>query len=279
MLATGAAPPEGLVGDLSATISVAVISLARSTDRRRWMAGQLARLGIPFDFFDAIDGAALSAEQRQMLDPRPIWADYGRALTPAEIGCLASYKLLLSEFAAGSKPFLAVLEDDAELEPDAALLLDEDWLRSLPPFDVLRLQSHRGRPPPGLMVREHGRYKVRAALRGSYGSAAQVFSRAGAAKIAAAIPPVTAALDVLIYRDPQLRLGLLDVLPGAARERLMPSTIGHDRFHRDPRHRRRPDLVLRRAYLLARRRVQAFTSFRAAWGWGRLIRLFGASWT
>ena len=40
-----------------------VISLKRAAQRRAHMSGQLDRMRMPFEFFDAVDGAALSEEQ------------------------------------------------------------------------------------------------------------------------------------------------------------------------------------------------------------------------
>ncbi|MGL6175542.1 MAG: glycosyltransferase family 25 protein, partial [Vibrionaceae bacterium] len=40
-------------------LPVFVISLTRSTDRRAMVERQMSRLGIIFEFFDAVDGKAL----------------------------------------------------------------------------------------------------------------------------------------------------------------------------------------------------------------------------
>ena len=109
-------------------ISLKVISLQRSHVRRAFMQRQLDDLGLPFRFFNAIDGSKMTATKfREAV---------GVKLTPGEIGCGLSHLAVIREIAEGEHEYAAILEDDVFILPEARKFLDEQYLRSLPPFDV-----------------------------------------------------------------------------------------------------------------------------------------------
>src|ERR1700704_4561619 len=110
-------------------IPVAVINLPQSADRRAYIAAHLGALGIPFSFFSAIDGSQLSATVRARYEP---------TIPAGAMGCAESHLALLRDIAEDDAEFVCVLEDDAELAPEAMQLLDPSTLLSLPSFDVLR---------------------------------------------------------------------------------------------------------------------------------------------
>lgn len=253
-------------------VPIIVINLRRAADRRLKMDAHLQELGLPATFFEAIDGRAMTAEEVARMAPQPLPTEYGRQLTAGEIGCGASFQAVLRDVASGDDEFVCVLEDDALLAPDCHALLDPAWLRTLPAFDVLRLLPNNYRPLE-VPVAKRGRYSIVAPLRSDYGATAQIFSRAGAARIADALSPMKLTLDVLIYRDPGLRLRVLEVRPGAAEINGMPSTIGTEQYKRDPKLRRRPKLVADRTARLAYRKVNAVLGFWSSWGLPMLLRL------
>jgi glycosyl transferase family 25 len=267
---TSNARPGGLSN--GGFIPIVVINLRRAADRRERITGQLQALGLRYTLFEAVDGSAMPAQLRERMDPRPIRTEYGRELTAGEIGCGASYLQVLESVASGQDEFVCVLEDDATLAPDALQLLDPAWLRTLPRFDILRLLGNNFRPLE-VPVAQRGRYAVTVPLRSDYCTTAQIFSRAGAASAAAAITPMRLPIDVLFYRDPGLRLRLLEVRPAAAAPNGSHSTIGTAQYRRDPRRKRRPLLVMDRAMLLAYRKLNAVLAFRSAWGLRMLFRL------
>src|SRR5205823_6475100 len=105
--------------------------------------------GIPFQFFDAVDGSALTADQVREVCRRPNPRRYGQYLLPAEVGCIASFRTVCERIARGEDQFVCVLEDDITLDRRAAAILDPATRRRLPRFDVLRIQQGSEQWLPG----------------------------------------------------------------------------------------------------------------------------------
>ena len=107
--------------------TVRVISLARQADRRAEFSRRNAH--VAFEFYDAIDGSALTADQMAatgLFEPE-VLADYGGH----GVGCALSHWNLWGEAAAGTEP-VTIAEDDAVLRRDFAPCADA-VLESLAP--------------------------------------------------------------------------------------------------------------------------------------------------
>jgi glycosyl transferase, family 25 len=204
-------------------IPIVVISLADAAERRTAMRAQMHTLGLPFEFFDAIDGRTLAPERARLFahaeSPRE-----GRRLLAGEIGCSASHFSVVERIAAGSSEFVCVLEDDAVLTPGLKAFLEPQVLRKLEPFGVLRLErSWSGRHIP---VGAVGDSLVCAPFRAGVGSRGQIYSRSGAQMLARHLLPIRDAWDVALYVDCRLpRLRVLDIAPAVVAERVGESTI------------------------------------------------------
>jgi GR25 family glycosyltransferase involved in LPS biosynthesis len=250
-----------------------VISLPRSAERRAAARDNLDSLDISFSFFDAVDGRALSAAQRAKLDPRRYIGQSDRELTPGEIGCAASYHILLSGFAESDGDYLCIAEDDCCFTPAAPHFLDRQLLAGLPDFDVLRLMRDKRPRSNSLVVSmaHCGEHQVIAPLRPGFLTTAQIFSRAGARKVADAMLPLRAPFDNFIYRDISIvGLRVLEVTPPVVTGQGLPSAIGA----RGRDLSRRPvSVILRRKLFLLGRRLRAPRSFVRAWGWRSIARL------
>ena len=98
-------------------ISLKVISLERSHERRAFMQRQLDDLGLPFRFFNAIDGSKMTATKFREAA--------GVKLTPGEIGCGLSHLAVIREI---EHEYAAILEDDVFILPEARKFLDEQYL-------------------------------------------------------------------------------------------------------------------------------------------------------
>lgn len=103
-------------------LPIYVISMADSHERRAGIARQLDALGLPFQFFDAIRGSALSAEEKQrILGPSDITHELiERDMSDNEIGCALSHLGVCERFIADGHAMALVLEDDAQLLPGFA---------------------------------------------------------------------------------------------------------------------------------------------------------------
>jgi GR25 family glycosyltransferase involved in LPS biosynthesis len=133
------------------------------------MQRQLDDLGLPFRFFNAIDGSKMTATKfREAV---------GVKLTPGEIGCGLSHLAVIREIAEGEHEYAAILEDDVFILPEARKFLDEQYLRSLPPFDVLQLDgNHLDKPRLTLNVGNIGGYQLCALTKCHHIMFAQVYS-------------------------------------------------------------------------------------------------------
>src|SRR5258707_14620003 len=88
-------------------ISTYVISLERSQDRRTFIRDHLGALGIPFRFFDAIDGRKMTGDTLMKAAPKG-GVDYCGMLTAAEIGGALSHLAVIREIAEGQNEYAAV---------------------------------------------------------------------------------------------------------------------------------------------------------------------------
>jgi Glycosyltransferase family 25 (LPS biosynthesis protein) len=182
-------------------IPVFVLNLERAQDRRARIASHLAELGIAARFLTAVDGSSLNLSAFSRT--------YRRQLASGEIATYLSHIDAAKAVAESGEAFACVLEDDAELMPEVLPFLDPGTLRTLPEFDVLRL-----------VTRWHGKRKalakvgsisVCAPLYPGADGHAQIYSRAGAAKIAKYLP-VNDPIDVAVFFNPPVRrFRLLDV--------------------------------------------------------------------
>ena len=93
-------------------IPLKVISLERSHERRAFMQRQLDDLGLPFRFFNAIDGSKMTATK--------FGEAVGVKLTPGEIGCGLSHLAGIREIAEGEHEYAAILEDDVFVLPETS---------------------------------------------------------------------------------------------------------------------------------------------------------------
>jgi len=97
-----------------------VISLPRELGRRAATESAMAALGLPFGFFDAVDGKTLrDSDIADFYDPEKNQRLFKRPMSAPEIGCYMSHFALWKRIAADNAPGAVVLEDD--FDADAAL--------------------------------------------------------------------------------------------------------------------------------------------------------------
>jgi glycosyl transferase family 25 len=245
---------------LAAVISVVVISLPRSADRRAHVAAHLGHLGIPYRLFDAVDGTTLSTAQR---------ARYGPTMPAGAMGCAESHLAVLREIAHGDDAFVCILEDDAELSPPVVDLLDAATLARLPAFDVLRLEGADGRGRSSFPVARFDAFELHLAYSNLMATTAQIFSRTGARKIVAGITTLPVAIDVALYLECYvLGLRVIEARPSLARpQAALPSNIGPGR---PPPYTWWETFRMRK---LRSREWRRAVSFLMAWGLPGLVRI------
>jgi glycosyl transferase family 25 len=98
-----------------------IISL-KDSPRRKFIGPAMERLGISFEFFEAVDGRRMSqAELAAAYDGsgRKI-----RQLSPGEIGCALSHMSIYRKMVADNIPAAIVLEDDALVGPSLSNFIE-----------------------------------------------------------------------------------------------------------------------------------------------------------
>jgi glycosyl transferase family 25 len=101
---------------MSKELSIFVISLKESVQRRKRIKNHLDYLGLTFEWFDAVNGKNLSDSEintlcdTEEIKKHPIWLSRGA------IGCALSHYYLYLEIIKRNLPYALVLEDDIILE-------------------------------------------------------------------------------------------------------------------------------------------------------------------
>ena len=209
-------------------ISVYVTSLPDSHVRRAFIRRQLEPMGVPFQFFDGVDGGKLSSEE--LIEAAPGGGiHYCGLLTPREIGCALSHLAVIREIAAGEADYAAVLEDDVSILPSACKFFDEQFLRSLPPFDILQLDgAHPKKPRLTLKLATIDGFEFCALTKCHHSMYALIYSRKCARRITASVAKVSAPIDNMIFKDflvPALRV--VAVRPSVVTHCGFPTVIGN----------------------------------------------------
>jgi len=98
---------------------VYVVSLSRSVERRKAVAGQLSRLGVDFTFVDAVDAKQVSPEWlHAQVDEAAVLRNLGKRLTGPEIGCALSHRKIYRDIVESGHCGALVLEDDVTIADD-----------------------------------------------------------------------------------------------------------------------------------------------------------------
>lgn len=103
-----------------------LVNLERRPDRLAAMAAQLARLGLPFERFDAVDAKSV--------DPAALSVPFAQegplgTLSPGDKACTTSHIHIWRMIADGPDEYVTVLEDDVVLADSAPeFLADSGWI-------------------------------------------------------------------------------------------------------------------------------------------------------
>lgn len=160
-----------------------VISLAASADRRERMRTLLDPLGLPWSFFDAVDGRAGLDPGLRRYDDAHRRAAFGTPLRPAEVGCFASHHALWTWCASQAQP-LVVMEDDVDVDPALPALLT--WLEPrMAELGLVRLGWVRARKGWALPLPMPGGYRLVKHWAAPRGTQSYVLSPASAARLLA----------------------------------------------------------------------------------------------
>ena len=175
---------------------VYVINLARRPDRRAFMQQQADRLGLQFDYIDAVDARTDASEFAEI----EVRAGLHGRISRGDLACTLSHRKFWRLFLETGAPYAVVLEDDAVLAEDCArFFTDSDWIP--PGADVVKLERH-GKAKPIFMDRlmrpAHGRQVGRLYSKCA-GTAGYVVSAAGARRLLSATTRVDDPIDQMMF--------------------------------------------------------------------------------
>lgn len=208
---------------------VVVISLAHARERREGVTGELGRQALDFRFFDAVEGARLGAWPPEYDRTRRM-REYGRDLSPGELGCFLSHRAIWRECVAKRQDFL-VLEDDFRVAGDlhavlhAVAAITESW-------DFIRLSGDRQQRRIAVPIRTFGSFTVVEELSESLLTTAYLVNPQGAAKLLRRSERFWLPVDNFMEKRYAHGVRSLSVLPYPIAHLPVVSTIG-DRAVRD----------------------------------------------
>ncbi len=190
-----------------------VINLARSPDRRRLIAARLVRLGLAYQFFPAIDGAALTESDLVNYDRKARLKAFGCDLMPNELGCYLSHYRIYQKIIAENIPRALILEDDLDISDDLPAIL-EALADSPAGWELVRLAGLRARKGRKIADIAPG-YSVVRLLDVACGAQAYLLNRQGAERLAAYGKKIVRQVDVMLdrYWDSGLRIMAVQPYP------------------------------------------------------------------
>lgn len=217
-------------------ISVFVISLARTPERRASICGQLDALRVPFTVIEAVDGHQLSEQQARTLAPRYQRLSLRWPLSKGEIACAVSHRLAIERILSCGEEFGCVIEDDGKPEETFPEFLDADWLIKLPRFDILKLAGDWAsrRELFAVPIASHAGRRVCVPLHPSYSTRCYIVSRPGAARVLRRLRVLDDSADVIMFRRPMTTMRFLDIRPNPVGLTDAESTLQADRWFNAP---------------------------------------------
>jgi GR25 family glycosyltransferase involved in LPS biosynthesis len=185
-----------------------VISLADSAARRRSMTSQLTAAGVPFQFFDCVDGRTQRVPD--CIDGARVVRE--RFNTEGALACTATHRLLHRMIAEGASETVVILEDDAIIPRDFREIVEKALAFDFDAFKLEGVNASKRR----ITVGHVGPYEVIITIRPAVGSAGYILRRNAARRICS-LPVLDWTCDY-IFQDPRLRLRVLEMNPYCVRQ-------------------------------------------------------------
>jgi glycosyl transferase family 25 len=202
------------------TISVKVISLPESTERRAAVARSLASFPLPWTFFDGLTGAA---ETGLAYDEARALKYFGRPLSRNELGCFKShYTVMTTLLSDADAEWLIVFEDDLIVDPAFDFKAAVAYMAANG-IDCLRLYCRRWKNASVVGALSH-----RQVLRfhtDPYGIQSYIMNKKAAAAITANIVDIRRPVDDEIGRFWEHGVQIFGLFPFPVLETSVPSTL------------------------------------------------------
>jgi glycosyl transferase, family 25 len=203
-----------------------IISLERAVDRRETVSTSFTSLGQEFEFIQAVDGSALTAEQRRLYSHWRALFEMGRGLGRGMFGASLSHLKVYERMVAEQRPAVAVFEDDVHPSKDLLSVLDcvdklpDDW-------QVVTLHSLFASSGPTPIERPPitGHYRVCTYRRVPFGAQGYLVTLSGARRALEVAYPVCFPPDELLFRRHPAGLRVYGIEPSVLVHRDVVSEI------------------------------------------------------
>lgn len=156
------------------------------------METEMAKAGITFQFFDAIDGTADWDDLKPTIDVPAFERNTGRHVMPGEIGCTHSHLSVWKALDRTEAPAGLILEDDVVLHPDFGKAVDTA-LGHIADWDLVKLNHIRAKWP--YRKANLGTYTLNAYLGSFTGMGAYLLTRETANRLLPRMLPISRPID------------------------------------------------------------------------------------
>ena len=125
-------------------VLIYIVSLLRDTERREKITSDFSRLGIDFQFFDAVD--AKDPRNKELIAQARL-SGVGHNMTDGEIACTLSHQFIYQELISSSHDWIIILEDDVDIDERFkafCLSFNENEQKNLPKNNLYLLGGQKG---------------------------------------------------------------------------------------------------------------------------------------
>jgi glycosyl transferase family 25 len=193
-----------------------VVSLERAAQRRAFVRQAFADVGLPYELVDAVDGTALTSDDRRAYSRTRALYEIGRELMAGELGCARSHLGLLRRLVDEGHPDALVVEDDVAPGPHLeALLRERDQLPADRDVITYCRLSPSADPVPVTDLAEG--FRLVTYRRIPFGAQCYLITRRAAQEVLAHALPVCMPFDELLLRTRPVGLRVYGVEPRAVR--------------------------------------------------------------
>lgn len=176
-------------------VPIWVLNLKRDEEKRRFMESQLDGFGNPYQIIEAVDGRALKEEEMAAYSKNMALINYGRELTPGEIGCAFSHihmwKLILT---AGLDEVL-ILEDDIHIGKALFDVINNRY-KMPKDYQLINLSTEALQIPFGEFITDI--YRVSNHAEKPYSTGAYLITKQGAKFLLDLVAPIYMPIDNFI---------------------------------------------------------------------------------
>lgn len=216
------------------TPSVFIISLPEAEKRRTYIKNVLDKLGLSFEFIDAVDGRNFDVMSHPLYNAPKRLRCFGKNLTGGDLGCILSHKKIYKRMVDNNISHALILEDDVLLRDDFLPVLDKILLSNIS-YDAIRFfgspKLERLKMRPILPLDNTHMLTRHSGMPG--GSHATLMTFSGAQKMLQHLNHIHLPIDAILGRSWVTKINWYTVRPGiAAQESSFESYIGDERFDR-----------------------------------------------